>query len=107
MMALSLDVQIPEHLKTTLELAGYSPETLSREARRTLAADLYTRNVLTLAQAAERLGLKTRGTLGPLLALKRIGAIRAVKDYLHILREKDFFLSDQPVNEVLSLAGEQ
>ncbi len=31
----------------------------------------------------------------------------AVKDYLHILREKGFFLSDQLVNEVLSLTGEQ
>ncbi|CUU35431.1 MAG: UPF0175 family protein [Fimbriimonadales bacterium] len=59
-MALSLDVQIPEHLKTTLELAGYSPETLSREARRTLAAYLYTRNILTLAQAAELADMPVR-----------------------------------------------
>lgn len=58
-------------------------------------------------KVAQRLGLKTRGTLGHLLALKRIGAIRAVKDYLHILREKGFFLSGQLVNEVLSLAGAQ
>ncbi len=52
-MALSLDVQIPEDLKPTLELAGYSPESLGREARRALAAYLYTRHVLTLAQAAQ------------------------------------------------------
>ncbi|CUU35433.1 MAG: DUF3368 domain-containing protein [Armatimonadetes bacterium] len=58
-------------------------------------------------KVAQRLGLKTRGTLGHLLALKRIGAIPTVKDYLNTLRERGFFLSDQIINEVLSRAGEQ
>jgi predicted HTH domain antitoxin len=51
-MSLSLSVQIPESLQSALELAGYSAESLGVEARRALAASLYARRVLTLAQAA-------------------------------------------------------
>jgi predicted HTH domain antitoxin len=59
-MALLLEVEIPEQLKTTLELAGYSPETLEMEARRMPAASLYTRNILSLAQAAQLAALPVR-----------------------------------------------
>jgi len=51
-MSLSLNVQIPESLRQALELAGYSAESLGVEARRALAASLYARHILTLAQAA-------------------------------------------------------
>ena len=70
-MDLSLNVQIPESLRQALELAGYSAESLGVEARRALAASLYARRVLTLAQAAhlcrrasETLALPARATLG-------------------------------------------
>lgn len=53
LMGSSLEVPVPETLKNTLELAGYSTETLSAEARRALAAYLYKRHTLSLAQAAE------------------------------------------------------
>ena len=58
-------------------------------------------------KAAQRLGLKTRGILGHLLLLKRLGSIEAVRGYLEKLKERGFFLSEQIIREVLSLAGEE
>jgi len=52
-----LEVPILEGLRTTLELAGYSTEALLVEARRALAAVLYKRHILTLAQATELAGM--------------------------------------------------
>lgn len=70
-MALLLEVEIPEQLKTTLELAGYSAETLEMEARRMLAASLYTRNILSLAQAAQLAAMPIREFI-PFLASLRL-----------------------------------
>ena len=58
-------------------------------------------------KVAQRLGLKTRGILGHLLLLKRLGSIEAVRGYLEKLKERGFFLSEQIIREVLSLAGEE
>jgi predicted nucleic acid-binding protein len=58
-------------------------------------------------KVAQRLGLKTRGILGHLLLLKRLGSIEAVSGYLEKLKERGFFLSEQIIREVLSLAGEE
>lgn len=58
-------------------------------------------------KVAQRLGLRTRGTLGYLLLLKQMGIIPAVADYLKTLMERGFFLSADLVNEVLLLAGER
>jgi predicted nucleic acid-binding protein len=58
-------------------------------------------------KVAQRLGLKTRGILGHLLLLKRLGSIEAVRGYLEKLKERGFFLSEQIIYEVLSLAGEE
>lgn len=58
-------------------------------------------------RVAQRLGLKTRGILGHLLLLKRLGSIEAVRGYLEKLKERGFFLSEQIIREVLSLAGEE
>ena len=58
-------------------------------------------------KVAQRLGLRTRGTLGHLLLLKQMGIIPAVGDYLKTLMERGFFLSADLVNEVLLLAGER
>ncbi len=57
-------------------------------------------------KVAQRLGLKTRGILGHLLLLKQIGSIASVRSYLEKLTERGFFLSEQIIYEVLSLAGE-
>jgi predicted nucleic acid-binding protein len=58
-------------------------------------------------KVAQRLALKTRGILGHLLLLKRLGSIEAVRGYLEKLKERGFFLSEQIIREVLSLAGEE
>ena len=58
-------------------------------------------------KVAQRLGLKTRGILGHLLLLKHLGSIEAVRGYLEKLKERGFFLSEQIIREVLSLAGEE
>jgi predicted nucleic acid-binding protein len=58
-------------------------------------------------KVAQRLGLKMRGILGHLLLLKRLGSIEAVRGYLEKLKERGFFLSEQIIREVLSLAGEE
>jgi predicted nucleic acid-binding protein len=58
-------------------------------------------------KVVQRLGLKTRGILGHLLLLKRLGSIEAVRGYLEKLKERGFFLSEQIIREVLSLAGEE
>jgi predicted nucleic acid-binding protein len=58
-------------------------------------------------KVAQRLGLKTRGILGHLLLLKRLGSIEAVRGYLEKLKERGFSLSEQIIREVLSLAGEE
>jgi predicted nucleic acid-binding protein len=58
-------------------------------------------------KVAQRLGLKTRGILAHLLLLKRLGSIEAVRGYLEKLKERGFFLSEQIIREVLSLAGEE
>jgi predicted nucleic acid-binding protein len=58
-------------------------------------------------KVAQRLGLKTRGILGHLLLLKRLGSIEAVRGYLEKLKKRGFFLSEQIIREVLSLAGEE
>jgi predicted nucleic acid-binding protein len=58
-------------------------------------------------KVAQRLGLKTRGILGHLLLLKRLGSIEAVRGCLEKLKERGFFLSEQIIREVLSLAGEE
>jgi predicted nucleic acid-binding protein len=40
------------------------------------------------------------------LLLKQIGSIASVRSYLEKLTERSFFLSEQIIYEVLSLAGE-
>lgn len=73
-MNTSVQVTIPESLTTALALAGYTPETLSDEARRALAAFLYKRQTLTLAQAAELAQMTLRDFI-PYLALLGIPAL--------------------------------
>jgi len=73
-MGLSLNVEIPESLKTALELAGYSTETLGIEACRALAASLYARNILTLAQAAQLAQMPLREFI-PFLASMGLPAV--------------------------------
>lgn len=50
-------LEIPESIRSALEAAGYSTETLSAEARKQLAAALYQKRVLTLSQAAQLAGM--------------------------------------------------
>jgi predicted HTH domain antitoxin len=73
-MGLSLNVQIPESLQQALELAGYSAESLEVEARRALAASLYARRILTLAQAAQLAQMPMREFL-PFLASMGLPAL--------------------------------
>lgn len=81
-----LEVPIPEGLRTTLELAGYSTEALSAEAQRALAAVLYKRHILTLAQAAELAGMSMREFI-PFLASLGIATLDYPPDELgHDLR---------------------
>ncbi len=56
-MRVALTVDLPEELETTLKIAGYTPEQLSTEARRSLAVTLFTRKVLSLGQAARLAGM--------------------------------------------------
>ncbi len=53
----TLTVELPEELETTLKIAGYTPEQLSIEARRSLAVTLFVRKVLSLGQAARLAGM--------------------------------------------------
>ena len=55
---------------------------------------------------AKSLGLKVRGTLGILLELKRRGLTDSVKSFIDRMFEKGYYLSKEPVTEVLRMAGE-
>ena len=52
-MSMTVTLDFPERLRAALGAAGYTPERLSEEARRQLAAALFARRVLSLGQAAE------------------------------------------------------
>ncbi|GIV07279.1 MAG: DUF3368 domain-containing protein [Fimbriimonadales bacterium] len=62
---------------------------------------------LAARRAALELGLVPIGTLGILLAAKRLGAIPSVAFYLNALREAGMYLSPWRVERVLIEAGEQ
>ena len=48
----TLTIELPQELESTLRAAGYTPERLSEETRRSLAIALFARKVLSLEQAA-------------------------------------------------------
>ena len=52
-MGTLLSIDLSEELERTLKAAGYTPQSLSEEARRYLAAVLFVRKVLSLEQAAQ------------------------------------------------------
>ena len=54
---MTVKLEFPEGLRAALGAAGYTPERLSEEARRQLAAVLFARKVLSLGQAAELAGM--------------------------------------------------
>jgi predicted nucleic acid-binding protein len=56
--------------------------------------------------AAERLGLKVRGTLGILVAAKRRGLLPTVAPLLHELKAKGVWLSEDLIERVLRDLGE-
>jgi predicted HTH domain antitoxin len=56
-MTMTVRLEFPEGLDAALGAAGYTPERLSEEARRQLAAALFARKVLSLGQAAELAGM--------------------------------------------------
>jgi predicted nucleic acid-binding protein len=55
---------------------------------------------------AEAAGLNVIGTLGLLLEAKRAGHMRTIRAELDKLLETSFFLSQQPYDQLLSMAGE-
>jgi predicted HTH domain antitoxin len=50
-------LDLPDSVRAALGAAGYTPERLSEEARRQLAAGLFARKVLSLGKAAELAGM--------------------------------------------------
>lgn len=58
-------------------------------------------------KVAQRLGLQTRGVLGHLLLLKRIGFVASIKEYIEVLQTRDFRLSQTLIDDALRRAGEQ
>lgn len=55
---------------------------------------------------AQQLGLQTRGVLGHLLILKRVGSIDSVGKFIDILQERGFRLSRSVIGDILRRAGE-
>ena len=53
----TLTIELPQELESTLRAAGYTPERLSEETRRSLAIALFARKVLSLEQAARLSGM--------------------------------------------------
>lgn len=56
-MSTVLTMNLSEDLEATLKATGYSPQRLSDEARRYLAAGLFARKVLSLEQAGLLAGM--------------------------------------------------
>lgn len=59
------------------------------------------------ARLARRLGVPTVGTLGILLAAKRLGCVAEVRPHLEALLRVGFFMSPELYNAVLANAGEK
>ncbi len=55
---------------------------------------------------AKRINLNIIGTLGVLLEAKLAGKIQAVRPYIERIRKTNFFLRDEVIERVLSLAKE-
>ena len=53
----TLTIELPQELESTLRAAGYTPERLSEETRRSLAIALFARKVLSLEQATRLSGM--------------------------------------------------
>ena len=73
---------------------------LELHAERVILDDLPARR---LAQA---LGLRVVGTLGVLLAAKRLGLLERIQPCLHALRDRRFFMGQRLYAEILRLADE-
>lgn len=58
-------------------------------------------------RAAKELGLRTLGSLGVLIALKRGGHVQAIRPALSTLLDSGYFLSGAIIQEALRLAGEE
>jgi len=56
-MRATLTIEIPPELASALQMAGYTPDRLSDEMRRSLALTLFARKALSLGQAARLAGM--------------------------------------------------
>ncbi|HOE12051.1 MAG TPA: DUF3368 domain-containing protein [bacterium] len=61
---------------------------------------------LAARRCAATLGIPVRGTLGLVLAAKKLGRISKARPILDKLRSSGMYLSERIVNEALSLVGE-
>jgi predicted nucleic acid-binding protein len=71
-----------------------------------LRADWIILDDLPARRAAETNGLKVIGTLGTLLAGKRAGLLKSIRQELDALLRTSFFLTPQLYDEVRRAAGE-
>ena len=71
-----------------------------------LKADWIILDDLPARRSAEAAGLNVIGTLGTLVAAKRVGLLKSIRPELDGLRATSFFLSPQLYDDLLRAAGE-